>query len=155
MASRKSFTLIELLVVIAIIIILAAAVLIAINPLGMMQKGRDATRLSDIATMRDAINVTLAAGIVPADTAMRDSFTDGRNCAGGAADWVNINLCDYLGSLPVDPTNNADFQYQYAASGGKYELRVKLEHSDNQTKMTTDGGDDDGWYEMGTSLTIL
>jgi len=50
---RRAFTLVELLVVIAIIAILAAAALLALG--GTQAKARDATRKSDLATIRTAL----------------------------------------------------------------------------------------------------
>lgn len=159
--SPKGFTLIELLVVITIILILAGAVMLAINPVATMQKGRDATRLSDVTVVRDAINMKLAEGVIPADTTMRNSVSNARNCTGATTtlpsttDWINVNVCDYVGTLPIDPSNNATYQYQYAVSGERYELRVKLEYSGNATKMANDGGSNSDWYEVGTNLFIL
>jgi len=149
----KAFTLIELLVVIAILAILAAMVMIAINPAGMMQKARDSTRVSDVATLRDAINIRLAEPVILTDTAMRSSCTAGTtfNCDGtGALNWVTVDLCAYLGTLPRDPTNTGSLCYRYVASGNTYELNVKLEHPNNATKMQNDGGNSNNWYEVGT-----
>lgn len=153
--SKRGFTLIELLVVIVLIVILAASVMIAINPVEMMRKGRDATRLSDLTTVRNAINLMLAENVVPGDSAMRNSQTGTRTCSGGATDWINMDVCKYLATLPVDPTNDATYRYEYGASGGKYELRCKLEAADNVSKMENDGGSSLDYYEIGTSLTIL
>ena len=44
----QGFTLIELLVVIAIIAVLAAVVVIVLNPLELMRRSRDSTRLADL-----------------------------------------------------------------------------------------------------------
>jgi prepilin-type N-terminal cleavage/methylation domain-containing protein len=49
------FTLIELLIVIAIVAILATVVLIALNPVELLRQSRDSGRLSDMATLRSAI----------------------------------------------------------------------------------------------------
>lgn len=62
------FTLIELMVVIAIIGILAVVVVLAISPVAMIQKGRDANRKSDLATLSKAIDIDLA-NQVPGETA--------------------------------------------------------------------------------------
>jgi prepilin-type N-terminal cleavage/methylation domain-containing protein len=55
--SKKGFTLIELLVVIAIIAILTVVVILSLNPAELLRQSRDANRVSDIATMSDALNV--------------------------------------------------------------------------------------------------
>jgi prepilin-type N-terminal cleavage/methylation domain-containing protein len=51
------FTLIELLVVIAIIAILAIVVILTLNPGQLLAQARDSTRLQDIATISDSLNV--------------------------------------------------------------------------------------------------
>ncbi len=50
----KGFTLVELLVVIAIIGILAAVVLVAVNPLEQLARGRDAGKLATVAGLGKA-----------------------------------------------------------------------------------------------------
>jgi prepilin-type N-terminal cleavage/methylation domain-containing protein len=52
----NGFTLIELLVVIAIIAILAVVVVLTLNPAEMLRQSRDANRVSDMATLNDAIS---------------------------------------------------------------------------------------------------
>jgi prepilin-type N-terminal cleavage/methylation domain-containing protein len=56
-SSRKAFTLIELLVVIAIIAILAVVVVLTLNPAELLRQSRDSNRLSDLATLTNAINI--------------------------------------------------------------------------------------------------
>lgn len=59
-SSKKSgFTLLELLIVIAIIAILSVVVVLFINPVEMLKKGRDVQRISDLATMKTAISLFL------------------------------------------------------------------------------------------------
>ena len=53
--SQGGFTLIELLVVIAILGVLAAAVLVAINPLEQLARGRDAGRKSTVNQLGHAV----------------------------------------------------------------------------------------------------
>lgn len=55
--SRKAFTLIELLIVIAIIAILSVVVILVLNPAELLRQSRDATRLSDMATLVTALNL--------------------------------------------------------------------------------------------------
>jgi prepilin-type N-terminal cleavage/methylation domain-containing protein len=56
-SSRGAFTLIELLVVIAIIAILAVVVVLTLNPAQLLAQSRDATRVSDMATLNTAIGL--------------------------------------------------------------------------------------------------
>lgn len=53
----KAFTLIELLVVIAIIAILAVVVILTLNPAELLRQSRDSSRVSDMATLTDALNL--------------------------------------------------------------------------------------------------
>lgn len=52
---RASFTLIELLIVIAVIAVLATVVILTLNPADMLRRSRDANRLSDFNTLKQAI----------------------------------------------------------------------------------------------------
>lgn len=63
--NRSGFTLIELLVVIAIIAILAVVVVLTLNPAQLLAQSRDSSRISDMATLKNAINlyITDQAGV--------------------------------------------------------------------------------------------
>jgi prepilin-type N-terminal cleavage/methylation domain-containing protein len=75
--------------------------------------------------------------------------------------WLPINFSQLsygtpLGTLPVDPTNNANYYYSYAAtsSGGSYfELDAFMESAKYNATTTgvvaTDGGDNAKVYEAG------
>ncbi len=52
-----SFTLIELLIVIGILAILTAAVVIVLNPAELLRQGRDSTRMTDVASVADAMKM--------------------------------------------------------------------------------------------------
>lgn len=167
----KGFTLVELLVVIAIIGVLAAVVTVAINPGEMLKKGRDSNRFNDMDAVRKAIDISIADGgeLNPAVCTAAEpceSLTMQRTVDGNG--WVSVNLSKYMATLPVDPKavdstfvdsagESVSAEYQFASDGNVYEIRCHLESSAAETlaKYTTDGGDDDGWYEVGTSLTIL
>jgi prepilin-type N-terminal cleavage/methylation domain-containing protein len=60
MRHRSAFTLIELLVVIAILAVLAVVVVLTLNPAGLLQEARDANRISDMATINNALGLSLA-----------------------------------------------------------------------------------------------
>lgn len=129
-SSKKSgFTLLELLIVIAIIAILSVVVVLFINPAEMLKKGRDVQRISDLATMKTAINlflqdaasnslggVTYCGASVPlsttADNKIRSTTSTtsaGYQASGyGAATttnagsgWIPVNFTTVQGGAPV------------------------------------------------------
>lgn len=56
---KKGFTLLELLIVIAILAILAAAAVVVLNPAELLRRARDSERITDIANIRNAMNLYL------------------------------------------------------------------------------------------------
>ena len=165
---KSGFTLIELLVVVAIIAILALIVLLAINPVELARRSRDSRRLSDVGTLRRAIDLTLADGgalhatggnyiTVPQD------ITD--------LDGSGLNISKYLSVGPKDPSNDGTgtttqtivagspctagstaknaMNYQYKSDGNVYVLRVQLESLDNCDAVKNDGNSDN-YFEVGT-----
>ena len=157
--NKKGFTLVELLVVVAIMGILMAAVVLAINPAEMMKKSRDATRLSDMVSLRQALDFAVADGTELTVTAAAGDSTIGTRVTTGAG-WVNVDVSKYLSTLPIDPRNGTAFsdaavndvtgKYLYFSDGSAYELNCYLESTDNVGKYTADGGDDAAIYEVGT-----
>ena len=178
--AQKGFTLVELLVVIAIIAILAAVLVLIVNPAEILKEGRDATRLSDMANLQQALNVAgqttgftyCNAGATPADPnpCVFDSGTTGQEADGTG--WVRANLSTQtlvkVPALPEDPSNTGSFIYKYCgtdtAGAAGWELNANLESTKYQPKMDNDGGDlsstgtppvyTDARYEVGSSLTI-
>ena len=167
--TNKGFTLIELLVVVAIIAILALVVLLALNPVEMARKSRDSRRLSDVATIRKAIDLALA---------------DGETLTTTGVNWVTLNnatvvtnmdgsgfdVSKYLSTFPLDPVNNGiaeatqtvvgatcvagstmknAMNYQYKSDGSVYVVRVQLESLDNCKAVAKDGNTDN-YFETGT-----
>ena len=63
-AIRKGFTLVELLIVITILVILGIFVILLINPAEILAKSRDSQRISDLATMKGAMQLYLTDGTV-------------------------------------------------------------------------------------------
>lgn len=169
----EGFTLVELLVVIAIIAILAAVVVLIINPLELTRRGRDATRLSDLANLQNAINVAVQeatssgatntilcnGGAAPCSGNSNDPGSNTRKADGTG--WVKVNLSAQksvsVPTLPADPVNDATYHYSYATSsnGSAWEIDAVLESDQQKGKMTTDGGNNDNVYEVGSDLTII
>jgi prepilin-type N-terminal cleavage/methylation domain-containing protein len=166
MKKSKGFTLVELLVVIAIVAILAGAVLIAINPASMMQKARDARRLGDMDTLVKAVNLALTEGeITLTNMAAVTTSADSDAQVVDGTGWIQFTipvttpaktgLAKYVAALPLDPTNTAPYVYSFRSTLTDFEMDAVLEHADNATKMSTDGGDSATKYEAGTSLVII
>lgn len=169
----QGFTLVELLVVIAIIAILAAVVVLIINPLELTRRGRDATRLSDLAGLQNAINVAVQEATGSAGGILCYNLTAGVACSGNSyplgastrlsdgTGWVKVNLSSQnsvsVPTLPVDPVNDATYFYSYAtnASQDKWEINADLESTQQQGKRATDGGDNAAKYEVGSDLVII
>lgn len=164
----KGFTLIELLVVIAILSILATLVVLAINPAEAQRKSRDATRLSDLATMRKAIDLTIAeGGVLPGTAAIPVSGTSaGTRDASNVANYLSMDVSKYLSVLPIDPRQNATVAtllsdgttsiaaggmvYSFTSDGTTYELNAYLESTANVAVAQNDGGTSAIVYEVGT-----
>ncbi len=57
---QKGFTLVELLIVITILVILGVVVVVLIDPAEILAQSRDAQRISDLASMKGAIQLTVS-----------------------------------------------------------------------------------------------
>ncbi|MDE2001471.1 MAG: prepilin-type N-terminal cleavage/methylation domain-containing protein [Patescibacteria group bacterium] len=81
-----------------------------------------------------------------------------RGVTGGAAGWLPVDFSAMTGGsplsvLPIDPSDTGDYVYRYAcdATALTYELDAKLESTKYSGNMSTDGGDNNSFYEMGTA----
>ena len=127
LSASKGFTLIELLIVIAILGILASGILVAINPLGQIQKARDAVRRSDGKQINDAITrYFIVNGSYPDTTCFWCSSLSGTN-------WIP-SLVDSreLKKVPIDPVNKEGppilrYLYKSKSDGSDYCLQIGLE----------------------------
>ncbi len=171
----KGFTLIELLVVIAILGILATLVVLAINPAEVQRKGRDATRLSDLATLRKAIDLSIADGkTIPGTIAAPFSGTSaGSRDAASTSNYIGMDVSKYLSVLPIDPRQTATdatlisdgtttiaaggMVYSFRSNGKTYELNAYIESTENSAIPANDGGTSATVYEIGTNpgLTLI
>lgn len=109
----RGFTIVELLIVIVVIGILAAITIVAYN--GVQQRARDATRRSDIASIRKALEMfhadnsgypNCAGGVYRAGDARGTCYSDN-------AVFINALSPKYIASTPKDPLNSGDNRYLY------------------------------------------
>lgn len=117
MSKNKGFTLIELLVVIGIIAILAVAALIAINPLEAQRKARDSARLQDMSRLSAAMEAYINDAGYGALVDKSSGTVTVRSQPCTTASWLGVDLCEYLKSIPVDPSNAKTISI-VASSGG-------------------------------------
>lgn len=164
----NGFTLLELVVVIAVIGILATITIAFIDPLGLQKKARDSVRLRDLNTLKSSIVLVLQNGgtfldkcqpVSPCSSLSMENASDGSG-------WVGLDLSKYLTVLPRDPMHTSgsfvdasgvsvNSEYQFAQTGGDFEIRAHLESPSNVALYTSDGGNNNGYYEVGTKLDIF
>jgi prepilin-type N-terminal cleavage/methylation domain-containing protein len=167
LSSSSAFTLIELLVVIAIIAILAVVVVLTLNPAQLLAQSRDATRVSDMATLNSAIGLyqTDTGGIGTMGTSsiayvsLPDSsstcgtwgLASGSSCVTSTSSknidstgWIPLNFKNIsegapFSSLPIDPSNTSSsgLFYTYSTNNGQFELISPMESS--KYKQSTTG----------------
>lgn len=94
--NTKGFTLVELLVVIAIIGLLASVVVVSVG--AAREKARDATRLSDMDSIRTAVEL----------------YRDGNDGLAPAQGQEETDLAPYLDPFPTDPSSGV---YTYYNTG--------------------------------------
>lgn len=167
---EKGFTLIELLVVVAIISILALIALLAINPVEMARRSRDSRRLSDLGTMRRAIDLSLADGKNLPDTSGDINLTSMDTTSFGG---TTLDISKYLSVVPQDPAyksgdgttlqtitgvcpdgkintvTKGEMIYTFSSDGSGYVLAGRMESTDNCGVPSGDGGNDNDKYELG------
>lgn len=167
--TSRGFTLIELLVVIAIVAVIAAIVVVLVNPLEIMRKSRDATRLADLKAIMKSVEVGVQDAGGPATSFFCHSpstvpCTGTSNAIGNmrindGTGWVKINFAAMptvtVTTLPMDPVNDSNYFYTYSSDGSQYEFNAVLESSQYQSQMQNDGGNNSDVYEIGSSLTLI
>jgi hypothetical protein len=162
---------------------LALIVMLALNPVEMARRSRDSRRLSDMETLRKAIDLALADGKSLPDTnkvATAFDTTDSVKTfmVGVVTGDPGIDISKYLSVIPQDPaydtTGNtriisaptggatvctdgsvakSAMTYDFASDGNTYVIRARLESKDNCAIIQNDGKSSD-FYEMGTAPAL-
>ncbi|OGM08996.1 hypothetical protein A2159_01235 [Candidatus Woesebacteria bacterium RBG_13_34_9] len=160
------FTLIELLVIMAVISTLATVLFVIVNPAEMTRRARDSRRISDLSTIKRAIDLAIADKKVLPDTSgfiNVDATSDVGNFGGSGFD-----LHKYLSVIPQDPKNGATgnvqvigasctkgsvgsdtISYKFWSDGDTYILKSYLESLTNCETVQNDGNNN-ATYELGT-----
>jgi len=134
----------------------------------LKKRSRDAARLTDLANLQQAINVTLYDNPTLPVTNILCSDQTASSCYGNSlrsslssdgTGWLKVNLNNQksvaLPKLPKDPLNNLFYHYSYCAKGDLWEINTVLESEQQKVKMQADGGDDDNRYEIGSSFNLI
>ena len=127
---QEAFTLVELIVAIAILAILWTISFISLQ--GYSQQARDSTRISDVSTMKSALELfQLDAGKYPTPTNSVAITYSGATVwnQGTFGDTVKVNLSK-LDRIPVDPVTNRQYSYSVLATSNQYQLAGALEGSE-------------------------
>lgn len=153
------FTLLELLMVMAIIGTLASVLLVLINPAEISRRTRDSKRISDLGTIRSAIDLALSDGQTLHSTDWKDLGTSTITDFDGGG----LNIGKYLSKIPGDPGGTVQYvkldcstanggvkKYEYKSNGNVYLIRVQLESATNCDKLKTDDNNANDVYELGT-----
>lgn len=163
----KGVTLIELLIVIGIISTLSVVMVTLINPAESGRKSRDAKRISDLATIKRAIDMALADKQELTDTSGTISISSVNNIG-------SLDVSKYLPATPPDPSYGTSgsiqvvsydcstkitqaksgMVYEYISDGDTYAIRSRIESMSNCNSLTSDGLASD-YYEMGTNLSLF
>jgi prepilin-type N-terminal cleavage/methylation domain-containing protein len=172
----KGFTLIELLIVIGILAVLAVTLLLALNPAEAQKRTRDTKRLRDAATLQAIINQYLESGRTINGDLIQTGGVNSYNSSGNAPqpctaanNWLEIDVCAYTQTVPRDPNNSQSRTFLsglsnnfttiagYAARvvGSDYEIDVRIEAEANRAMLSSDNGDNTGYYEIYSGLNSL
>lgn len=168
MRKKQGFTFVQILVILFIIGLIAAGIIFIVKPSKILEKSRDAQRFDDIKILSEALNRYLADGYDFKNLSGSYSSIDAGFKTESAlkqidgTGWIplNFNLISAgvsFSSLPIDPLNNTNHNYRFAADKANktYELEVVFESEENVSKHSTDSGNNPNTYELGTDLTIL
>lgn len=126
--TNRGFTLIEVLIVIGILAILAGVVLVAINPARQFAQARDTQRMSNVASILNAIGQNIAEnkGIFECgeDFEFPENPIEIKSGSGGL-DIYNCVVPDYLAEIPVDPKEGS-------LEGNEYSTGYEIEKTDGE-----------------------
>ncbi|MBP7832370.1 MAG: type II secretion system protein [Candidatus Levybacteria bacterium] len=137
-SASKGFTLVELLIVIAVIGILATVLIVALNPVKQLQKGRDVQRKTGLKAMQNAIEAYYADnGSYPPNDCFSGSTGSCWRLGVNASTILGLQGANYIKALPNDPslygtacTESTSYGFFYDTNAGTtYTLVTRLENT--------------------------
>ena len=175
---KSGFTLIELLIVIGILAVLVVTILVTLNPSEAQKKTRDVKRMKDANMLYSVLLQYINDGNQPTGCIITPQDCGSAGIAGKAQpcndNWLQLDLCNYTKTIPVDPKNwisganngtcvrinptstyECSFRYWARIQGSDIEINVKQESLSNSNNVGKDGGDQEGWVEVGSNLTLI
>lgn len=155
------FTLIELLVVIAIIGLFAAAIFVSLA--SARARSRDARRKADLNQIRVAVELYVATnGTLPGSSGQGNCNNAGGCNSTDVEPWIPGMDQQYIGTLPVDPSNGATYRYRYRPNAGTGDYEIDAPVETDYLSAQNDGGNENVCpssttcrYEIGSELTRL
>lgn len=119
---QKAFTLVELIVVITILAILWTIAFISLQ--WYSQNSRDSVRISDISTMKSALELfNLDAGKYPNPTAWVDITLSWAIVWNQGTFWETVEAnVDKLDKIPFDPLTDTHYTYSVTWNRNKFQL---------------------------------
>jgi len=180
--SLKGFTLLELLIVIGVLAVLATATILVLNPVEILRQSRDSTRISDLASLKNAISIYVTGVDSPDLDGGTSDCTSlcyvnasgvSSNCGSrhgskttttdttretDASGWLPIDFEDIPGgspipTLPIDPTNNATLFYSYACDNTNKTFELNATFESTKYTSTEDYDGTDGGDTSGVYET--
>lgn len=129
----SGFTLIELLIVIAVLGVLATVVLVAINPLEQLARGRDAGRKSTLGQLSRALQsyYTSQNAVYPAVNA---TWINSIIAAGEIKSLPPLVNYSVAGSTPCGPATGRQNNYCYNSNTTEVIVYTRLESSSEENK---------------------
>ncbi|MEF2176099.1 MAG: fibrinogen-like YCDxxxxGGGW domain-containing protein [Candidatus Absconditabacteria bacterium] len=129
----KSFTLIELIIVIAIIAVLGVAAFLVL--IQWMSKGRDAQRISDLSTIKTALDIALSKNDeLPLPDEANELLYSGTEILyqGKFGD----DVVTQIGTLNKVPKDRVNGEYEYSLLYDKKTYRIRAQIENDQYRMT-------------------
>jgi len=153
--TSSGFTIVELLIVIVVIGILAVITIVAYN--GLQQRGRDAQRSSDIASLQKALELYhVDNGGYP--TCSNTTYQVGgvrTSCYSGDANFIAALSPKYIATVPKDPINIGESRYLYVFGSKKLTDVTYAASADDNYILVTSFESKGGPYatQLGASTT--